>query len=216
MDNDSAIETSRYAALSAMVIDQEGDAATAFSKAIGYAIKAALGCQMTPSLNSAQNVSAAREILLKITDDAKAQERAKSLSSLKYTPLWPNGQPAWWNEAYMRLGNMLGPQPLTQRGTQPFFNNWHVWAEWLTSRLNGVPSFDLPISIAEALDIKIALGDGQSNFWNQEPHVINAEIAGWVEAARNRIDAAARVFISYNSADAASAKEVGGSSTRSV
>ncbi len=59
------------------------------------------------------------------------------------------------------------------------------------------------------IDVRIAHGNHEPGFWLHGLQVINNRIWGWIEEARDRFETAERVFVSYNSADAVSAKEVG-------
>jgi TIR domain len=85
-----------------------------------------------------------------------------------------------------------------------------VWVEWFNSVVAGKNSFDLPFHIAESIDTRIALGEFRFDFWRRAPEEVNAEISGWVANERRLLNATSRaVFVSYNSADQGSAKEVG-------
>ena len=104
---------------------------------------------------------------------------SQGFAALFYRPLWLGKTPDWWPDALQRLKAHLSARPSKE--------HWSVWTDWYESVARGGPAFGLPAAIAADLEKRIALGDGRDDFWDRPPAAINAEIAGWVAAARQTV-----------------------------
>ena len=93
------------------------------------------------------------------------------VSELWQQPVWDE-VPDWWQKYRMELRQFL---PSLE---------WRVWFDWYDSVASGGTAFGLPAKAADALERRIALGDGREDFWDRRPEIINAEIAAWVTEAR--------------------------------
>ena len=206
------------AADAALAAESDFDAGTAAAAAARATIAAKLSGLAADAVNSAAMsayfaeaadvaayaTNAAASFWKALTEDAQALEQLEDALALRNAKLWLNGAPERWDLDNRKFQNYLSAVGEDGALDQ---NEWMVWIDWLNSITEGGNSFGLPEGIADNLDQRIALGDGREGFWEREPAQVNAEIAGWVAEARRT--ASPRVFISYNSADAASAKEVG-------
>jgi len=141
----------------------------------------ALAVEADAASASAASASAdAAAIWETVSADAQALIGAAALLD---TPLWPGGAPGWWREEWAGMQHYLGSLP-DRVGGGPGSGQWQVWLDLYGARAEGQSSWDLPEAVAERLEMRITLGDGRGDFWERKPEVINAEISGWVDAAR--------------------------------
>lgn len=180
-----------YAA--ARAADAAGDATYAAARAADAAVAATYAADAT---NAAAFWDA-------VTADARIIERTQNPADLLNLPLWPDGAPQVWTDAKSDFAPFLTQLDAVTR------DGWTVWRDWYDSIAAGKNSFFLPINLADALDRRIALGDGRYDFWEREPGEINREIAGWVEEAKREAQSTLPVFISYNEADKNAAIDIG-------
>lgn len=113
-------------------------------------------------------------------------------------PLWIKGTPDWWLAKFKDLKAAL-----------PVQSGWDVWTDWLQCRIDGTPTWNLPPDASREIQQRVALGDGRDDFWEREPEVINAEIAGWLReqgwggaVQEPKFD----FFLSYSKSDLTEAK----------
>jgi hypothetical protein len=153
-----------------------------------------------------------------LAQDAGRLETGLSVQALLNLPIWQE-PPPWWHEERHRFMEFLKDREKAEPG-------WSIWIDWYNSLSAGHPAFFLKNREKAGLLLRnIALGstDGTFNekFWQREPHLINADIKGWVEEAKSTdfdmeepdIDDeeghASPVFISYSKADEANARRIG-------
>ncbi|MEO9166836.1 MAG: hypothetical protein ABI230_00380 [Aestuariivirga sp.] len=117
-----------------------------------------------------------------VRQDVALLENGLSPQAMRYISLWENNAPpVWWRAQFDAFMDYLAGLDKPKSGN---FNDWTaVWNAWFVAIAGGRPAFGLPHEHAEALELRIALGDGRKDFWDREPHVINAEIAGWLRDA---------------------------------
>jgi TIR domain len=112
----------------------------------------------------------------------------------------------WFQDALTVFETQLNSPPLNE-------DQWGLWLEWYKNIIQGSPAFSNTGSQSEALERRIALGDGRPDFWDRPAAEVNAEIKSWVEAARvvpREPQPEPPVFISYNvDADLDQAKKIG-------
>jgi hypothetical protein len=141
-----------------------------------------------------------------ITSDANMVAQGYPIQTIAQSELWDSAEITDWFEfkdAFMRylitgLGQAEKPK-----------DNWMPWASWFDDCVASIDSFKLPFDISKQINLRIVHGDHEPGFWLNSPLRINDRIWDWIEESRNRIETAARVFISYNSADVITAKDVG-------
>jgi hypothetical protein len=139
-----------------------------------------------------------------VTADARALEAGATPEEMATRPLWPEGSP--YKPQFDRK-TFLTAAP-----------GFEVWLDWYEPIVDGKAPWGLPRDIANKLEERIALGDGRGeggkDFWERDAVEVNAEIKGWVEAARAEVVASetARkpVFLSYSNHDLKEAKLIGG------
>jgi hypothetical protein len=122
-----------------------------------------------------------KEFWRAVSYDAKAIEQFNDPRALSNSKLWLGDTPDVWRQLNRRFQTKLSTLDYSSAGQS---DNWMVWVDWYNSVVDGKNSFDLPTAVADALDQRIALGDGREDFWDREPGAINREIAAWVEDAR--------------------------------
>lgn len=82
---------------------------------------------------------------------------------------------------------MQSHELLKKQLTSAPLNNdlWGVWIDWYRNISQGRAAFDhVGAAKLQALERRIALGDGKKDFWDRAPNVVNNEIEGWVRDAR--------------------------------
>ena len=87
-------------------------------------------------------------------------------------PLWPNGPSEWWAISTKEFGNILLEFNKYSPLGFPTPKDWPIWLEWLNSVANGNQSFNLSKDVAEALEMRVALGDGRTDFWKFENPIV--------------------------------------------
>jgi hypothetical protein len=118
-----------------------------------------------------------------VTIDAqKLLEGTKPLQLLN-SPIWPQSTPKFWDDERRRFGILFSHNVVTITGSHLIFI-WKIWVEWFESVFAGQPAFNLPEAIAKELEIRIALGDGRSDFWDRKPELVNADVTKWLTDAK--------------------------------
>lgn len=84
--------------------------------------------------------------------------------------LWAGGVPVEFQEQWLPLKNKLFEMD----------SNWQIWIDWYEYVLHGSKSPKRGIAVLSD-KLLIELAQKPNKFWDREPEVVNAEIAGWVE-----------------------------------
>ena len=126
---------------------------------------------------SVSDTSAASICWSALKQDATTLENGVSTLDLRARPLWLSEQPVSWTDARQKFAEALTT-------TEATAEHWPLWVQWYNSIAAGNPAFNLSESIADDLELRIALGDNRKDFWNRKPDMVNAEIAGWVKEAQ--------------------------------
>jgi hypothetical protein len=109
-----------------------------------------------------------------VTADARMLEAGATPTQMSATPLWPADSP--YKPSFDRK---------TFLATAPSFE---VWLDWYEPIVDGKAPWGLPRDVADKLEMRIALGNGRGeggkDFWDRDADEVNAEIKGWVDAAR--------------------------------
>jgi hypothetical protein len=116
-----------------------------------------------------------------ITSDVVALEISPDPQLVMTSKVWLADPPLTWLEGKRRFQFALTE---LDRSEQNHFDSWRIWADWYDDALAGLNSFGLADKQSEAIDLRIAKGGDNANFWFQMPTEINAEIANWVQEAR--------------------------------
>jgi hypothetical protein len=124
--------------------------------------------------------SASSAVWAAVTADARALEAGATPEEMAACPLWPEESP--YKPQFDRK-TFLAAAP-----------TFEVWLDWYEPIVEGKAPWGLPRDIANKLETRIALGDGRGeggkDFWERDTVEVNAEIKGWVEAARAEVAAA--------------------------
>jgi hypothetical protein len=119
-----------------------------------------------------------------ITQDARQLERGMSVLNLLNQPLWDQ-PPDFWQFAkesfQLQLSHLYASED-----AESFAQIWYPWKTWFDSVFDGQPAFNLPEPIAKELEIRIALGGGQENFWKGSAELVNSKISEWLDEARKK------------------------------
>lgn len=123
---------------------------------------------------------------------------------LAAAPLWGGeGTPNWMLQQWDNL----------RTGLLDMDPNWDALCGWYTNRLRGrTKGFNVRDDKAEDLDIRIA--SRSDEWWARDPAKVNADIAQWVEEARDKVTLPEQpstwdYFISYSVKDRATAEQIG-------
>jgi hypothetical protein len=182
---DSAGSVANSAALSAGSAALSAAALSTGSAAGGPAAALSAGSAAISAAYSAAAASAARAAAIwrALTSDAEFLQQGGTVKQLTAKPVWLEGEPDWWRDVKSSFQAKLAAIDKNLDESRQL--NWLVWLEWYNARAASRAAFDLPLTIAKTLEMRIALGDnGRKGFWEREPHEVNAEIAGWVDAER--------------------------------
>lgn len=121
-----------------------------------------------------------------LTRDARELERRETADGFEDTPLWAGEPPFWWLDEMRILQEALFSSTNNSQGNTDD-KYWSNWLDWYDAVVLGQSPWNLPRATANELEKRIALGDGRDDFWDTGKRTvaeINAEIAGWVEEAR--------------------------------
>ena len=115
--------------------------------------------------------------------DANQLQQSSDWSTLLLARLWHDEHPSWHGE-YLWFEHLLQSIKLRKF-------NFGVWSQWYAAVYTGKPVFGIrSFEIRRILERNIALGstDGTFNkaFWERDTSEINADIARWVEEARQQ------------------------------
>jgi len=125
--------------------------------------------------------AAAVDIWGAIGDDIKALSQG-GLEALIDAPLWLDREPKWWSEEWSKLWPHLhNLDAQQQRETGDV--TWQIWIDWYTARSKGETPWGLPDTSAQEIELRIALADGRSGFWDRRPEEVHVEISNWINAA---------------------------------
>lgn len=108
--------------------------------------------------------------------------RQGGLEALIDAPLWLDREPTWWNEEWNKLWprlHNLDAQQQRETGNV----TWQIWIDWYNARSKGETPWGLPGSSAQEIELRTALADGRSDFWDRRPEDVHAEISNWIKAA---------------------------------
>jgi hypothetical protein len=119
-------------------------------------------------------------LLQALRSDAAILEAGGSLRELRKLPLWSNSVPHWWKSAHANLVDDFAREANIVDG-------WQIWLHWYNTIAVGNSAFDLPESIADDLEVRIAFGDGREDFWERSAAEINREIFGWLQDERKSL-----------------------------
>jgi hypothetical protein len=112
-----------------------------------------------------------------VTADARMLEAGATPAEMAATPLWPADSP--YKPEFDRK-TFLAAAP-----------SFEVWLDWYEPIVDGKAPWGLPRDVADKLEMRIALGNGRGeggrDFWDRDADVVNAEIKGWVDAARAEV-----------------------------
>jgi hypothetical protein len=115
-----------------------------------------------------------------VTADARALEAGATPEDMAARPLWPEESPY---KPHFDRKTFLAAAP-----------SFEVWLDWYEPIVEGKAPWGLQCDVANKLETRIALGDGRGeggkDFWERDADEVNAEIKGWVEAARAEMVAA--------------------------
>ncbi|WP_394689919.1 hypothetical protein [Hoeflea sp.] len=193
----TAATAANAAAAATAAANAAANATTAAATAAAYAATAAAyaataaAAAATAAAYAATAAAYAATAAAAIWDaiDADARRLVQGgVDRLAGTPLWPGAAPAWWTRSCTGMQQNL--RALDTSGSDPVDGSgWQLWIDWYTARAAAKAPWGVPESSAEQLEMRIALGDGRDDFWGSKENprgaeLVNAEIAGWVEAAR--------------------------------
>lgn len=173
-----------YAAAAASVSAARSASVPSIDDAINYS-----GLSCTSAAEAARAAISARaggDLWSAVSIDAERLSAA-NYGSFIHTAVWPSDSPMWAQEAQTQMHVSL-MSVKDQYGGDAGSGMWNVWLEWYDARAAGKTPWRLRASMAENLEMRIALGDNRDDFWARKPEAINAEIMGWVENARNEIE----------------------------
>lgn len=173
-----------YAAAAASVSAARSASVPSIDDAINYS-----GLSCTSAAEAARAAISARaggDLWSAVSIDAERLSAA-NYGSFIHTAVWPSDSPMWAQEAQTQMHVSL-MSVKDQYGGDAGSGMWNVWLEWYDARVAGKTPWRLRASMAENLEMRIALGDNRDDFWARKPEAINAEIMGWVENARNEIE----------------------------
>ncbi len=128
---------------------------------------------------AAASFNAGASVWRSVQNDARFLDgffRPRQLAAMQ---LFAN-RPAWWERHNVQFWNDLLQEKLKHQ-------NFYIWKEWYDCIVLGQKPFNLPDGIAQALERRIALGDGRKDFWDRDTAAVNAEIVDWVSEARQNI-----------------------------
>jgi hypothetical protein len=112
--------------------------------------------------------------------DMRALVKNVSISGMALLPLWPSG-------SFFKPITVLSNAAIL--AAAPSFE---VWLDWYEPIVDGKAPWGLPRDVADSIEMRIALGDdrgeGGRDFWDRDADVVNAEIKGWVDAARAEVN----------------------------
>ncbi|MEZ5792661.1 MAG: hypothetical protein R3D34_18375 [Nitratireductor sp.] len=99
----------------------------------------------------------------------------KGLEALQATPIWHDGEPDWFSKSWTALKHsLLADNP-----------NWQVWIDFLQRRFLGKRSLFGLASDSEKEIIDAIVEEG-NEFWERDPHVVNADLVARIEEKRKR------------------------------
>jgi KAP family P-loop domain len=174
----AAFVASASAAAALSTDNKSGSAITQAAAAVAFA---ALTTSASAKVSSSEDARAT--FWAALTDDAILLVSGTAPDFLIDLPLWPNGVPDWWAEAFRDFAQAL--RAVASGDSRIELTGWQLCADWLQARVAGAPSWNLTPDKARKIEELIALGDGQADFWGtndrpRSPEDINAEIAGWL------------------------------------
>ncbi|MGB8818186.1 MAG: P-loop NTPase fold protein [Rhizobiaceae bacterium] len=93
--------------------------------------------------------------------------------------LWLSEPPADWSLDYSAFTSALRRTTAETNSR----DSWQVWLDWFDAKIPGSAPWKLDRRVSHQIEMDIALGGRDPDFWNRSADEINAEIAGWLREA---------------------------------